>query len=93
MADIKAKLQDTIKDIEAKNPELMSDSKKYQEQFETQLRSIMAETEKFSDKLKGEGGEAFGRFEKVAKELYQTTVTTANTYSKQVEDTLKANKA
>lgn len=90
--EIKTKVQDTIRDIEAKNPELVTDSKKYQEQFETQMRSVMAETEKFREKLKGEGGEVFEKFGKVAKDLYETTLTTATTYSKQVENTLKENK-
>lgn len=93
VAEIKTKITDTIKDIETKNPELMADSKKYQEQFETQMRGIMSETEKFREKLKGEGGEVMERFEKVAKELYETTLTTATTYSKQVENTLKETKA
>lgn len=88
----KAKIQETIAEIEAKNPQLVSDSKKYQEQFEGQMRSVLAEAEKFREKVKGEGGEAFDKFGKVAKDLYETTVTTATAYSKQVENTLKENK-
>lgn len=89
---MKAKLSTVISELEASRPELMADSKKYQEQFETQMRSIMTETEKFREKLKGESGPVIDKFEKVAKELYETTVNTATTYSKQVENTLKDNK-
>lgn len=86
---VKAKILETIREIESKNPELVTDSKKYQEQFEGQLRAVMSETEKLREKLKSEGGEVFEKFSKVTKDLYETTVTTATAYTKQVENTLK----
>lgn len=90
IAEVKTKVTDTIRDIEAKNPELMADSKKYQEQFETQMRSLMTETEKARVKLQEVAtGEAAQNLNKVFKDLYETTVNTATTYSKQVENTLK----
>lgn len=87
--EVKTKILTTIREIEAKNPQLVTDSKKYQEEFEGQLRSVMAETEKFREKISGEGGEVLDRFSKVAKELYETTVTTATGYSTQVQEKLK----
>lgn len=89
---VKATITETIQKIETRNPQLATDSKKYQAEFEEQMRSVLAESEKFREKLKGEGGEVFDKFSKVAKDLYETTVTTATAYSQQVENTLKEKK-
>lgn len=70
----------------------MADTKKYQEQFEQQLRSVLTETEKFSAKLKTEGGDIGSKFEKVAKDLFDTTVSTAKTVTTQVQNTLNEKK-
>lgn len=92
VAPVKAKMGELIQQLETKNPELAKDTKKYQEQFEGQMRSVLAEAEKFRERVKGEGGEVYGKLGDVAKNLYETTVTTATSFSKQVENTLKETK-
>ncbi|XP_059607573.1 uncharacterized protein LOC132255517 [Phlebotomus argentipes] len=86
---VKDKITETVNDIESKNPEFFADTKQYQEKFETQLRAVLQETERFSAKLKEEGAVVGSNFEKVAKDLYQTTAQTAKVFSEKVEDVVK----
>uniref|UniRef100_A0A1B0DQ04 Uncharacterized protein n=1 Tax=Phlebotomus papatasi TaxID=29031 RepID=A0A1B0DQ04_PHLPP len=90
---VKAKISETVSDIESKNPELVADSKKYREAFETNLKTIIAETQSLSEKLKKEGGEMTNNFQKVTQDLYQTSVQTASALSQQVENAVKEHKA
>uniref|UniRef100_A0A6B2E5T7 Putative apolipophorin-iii n=1 Tax=Phlebotomus kandelakii TaxID=1109342 RepID=A0A6B2E5T7_9DIPT len=89
---VKEKISETVAEIESKNPELVADTKKYQEKFEAQLRDVLRETERFSEKLKKEAPEVTNNFSKVANDLYETTAQTAKVFSEKVEDVVKEQK-
>lgn len=90
---MKAKISETVSDLESKNPELVADSKKYREAFEANLKTIIAETQSLSEKIKKEGGAMTDNFQKVTQDLYQTSVQTASALSQQVENAVKEHKA
>ncbi|XP_055694390.1 uncharacterized protein LOC129796461 [Lutzomyia longipalpis] len=90
--DVKDKLGETVRELEAKNPEFFADTKKAQEKFETQLRAVLQETERLSEKLKKDGAEVGGQLQEVTKQLYQTTADTAKVFSQQVENVVKEQK-
>ncbi|CAD7085848.1 unnamed protein product [Hermetia illucens] len=85
---LQTRLTQTVDELKSKNPEIFANVEK----FQGHLKAVLKDTEQFNAKLKEEGKVISSNVEEVLKQIYDSTVQTAQKVANEIESNLKQKK-